>query len=434
MCLIIASPEGKLAPFEYFYNANEHNSDGWGVSWAVNGHLETRKGFEFQELSKLREQFAGKPHIVHFRYATSGLTDKKNLHPFEVSPTLRMAHNGILDVEEWDAKRSDTWHFVQILRKILGGPNAMNEALIEDAEYRRYIGEAIGIGNKLSFITSQGGVFLVNEAQGDWEKGIWYSNQYSTLPAYGYGSRYGYGWGDDYTFSPSRKGTSCGSGYTKHYGSNSVMQTGDMDTGGGSTVICKTCKETPISKFRLQEDPSTDECLLCIDTRAKHRVTRFGENPKDDYRMCYFCDVWDDHSVMRKLEDDVWICQYCDRNLADDDDKEETLSLAKYVASNKTVEKSGTPIYDAAYVRGLAIGVFQDTVSLKYAWESLTTREAQNMFLQFLYDPSVNSGDTMMADNFFEELFKIADGDTDGQSIICNFAISNYKTKTAATA
>ena len=43
MCLIIASPEGKVPEREILENAALTNRDGWGVSWLEGGKLFTRK-------------------------------------------------------------------------------------------------------------------------------------------------------------------------------------------------------------------------------------------------------------------------------------------------------------------------------------------------------------------------------------------------------
>jgi hypothetical protein len=64
---------------------------------------------------------------------------------------------------------SDTAEFVHtVLRKY---PVAM-----QTVEGRDWLGKLIGRGNKLAFLSVAEGLSIVNEAEGIWDGGIWYSN------------------------------------------------------------------------------------------------------------------------------------------------------------------------------------------------------------------------------------------------------------------
>jgi len=175
MCLIILSPKGDQLNDDKILNAYLTNQDSWGLAWADGGKLRIVKGFGYDTLIEAYRKVAGLPHMLHFRYATSGKIDQENAHPFQLSEGVAFAHNGVLPVERTNLEMSDTWHYVQLLKPILDEyPEAlMNPKFLEAME------ESIGQGNKFTFLMSDGRYVIVNEMAGKWIGGIWVSNTYS---------------------------------------------------------------------------------------------------------------------------------------------------------------------------------------------------------------------------------------------------------------
>jgi hypothetical protein len=180
MCLIILSTKGEQINDDKILNAFLNNPDSWGLAWAKEGKLHMAKGFGYDSLIKAYREAAGLPHMLHFRWATSGKINTANAHPFDLGGVAFM-HNGMLNVAIENRNMSDTWHYAQLLKPILvqypealGNPNFLKE-----------VGESIGIGNKFTFLEADGTFAIVNEKAGKWlTPGIWVSNIHSLESPY----------------------------------------------------------------------------------------------------------------------------------------------------------------------------------------------------------------------------------------------------------
>jgi hypothetical protein len=170
MCLIAASPRGKPLTDAAIIEAWGNNPHGFGVMYATENRIVTKKTRKLKTVFKLLAEAEGKPFVAHFRWATHGVKNIDNTHPFEITENLSVAHNGIIKIDCPVKDKSDTWHYVQKLKTL---PDVLSEPQL------KMIGEEIGKGNKLAFLHSAGDIKIVNEGQGDWEGDIWYSNAYS---------------------------------------------------------------------------------------------------------------------------------------------------------------------------------------------------------------------------------------------------------------
>ena len=189
MCLIIANPECKSVPAEHISRAFSTNHDGFGVMWYSEEErcLKSMRGMF--PLESIKHIFAGLekrqvPYVAHFRFATHGTKNQDNCHPFMVGDYLGgvgMVHNGTLTGSEWrDSKRSDTAILVDKIRgHIASGDFSPFDLFEKQAPHvlSRY-GSSIG-SDKLVFMSGLGHINIVNEQNGDWLDGIWYSNTYS---------------------------------------------------------------------------------------------------------------------------------------------------------------------------------------------------------------------------------------------------------------
>jgi hypothetical protein len=133
MCLLIVKPAGQKAPgLTALKRAEVANPHGIGIAqWRKRwGHVLIRKDFKDAEalhkwmIKNVKESDA---LIIHFRYATSGLVDAGNRHPFPVSGSVKamrktltrvplvVAHNGVFSQFKGNATESDTMEFIRVV-------------------------------------------------------------------------------------------------------------------------------------------------------------------------------------------------------------------------------------------------------------------------------------------------------------------------------
>lgn len=188
MCQAIVKPEGLRVPEETLRNAWRDNTDGAGFAVLQDGQVTIYKGyFKFRKFYKAYRKFEKYPCLIHFRYATHGVHDAENCHPFKVSDDTAMIHNGILSKFLPSAleKRSDTRVLVEehitpcVVRSGLTAYEFLNN------EGVRYLIEGLIPGNKLAFL-SPSGFTIYNERLGQWKDGIWYSAGFPSAYDYGY--------------------------------------------------------------------------------------------------------------------------------------------------------------------------------------------------------------------------------------------------------
>jgi hypothetical protein len=180
MCLIIDRPQGVAIPRALLTNAISDNPDGWGIMLARRGRLETHRGLDAPAFFTTLDELGDDPLTIHFRWATHGLKDLDNCHPFPVcGGAFALMHNGVIgDAPEFDASRSDTWHFAHYLLEpmLLGRPDWFGKPELEQT-----LGSLVGGGNKLVILRADGETSIVNRKAGtEWE-GLWLSNS-SSIP------------------------------------------------------------------------------------------------------------------------------------------------------------------------------------------------------------------------------------------------------------
>jgi glutamine amidotransferase len=128
---------------------------------------------------ELRKQYPSGYAMWHARWATHGVKNEQNCHPFVVGGDERtyLAHNGVLDITIHKSdKRSDTRVFAEDTLPKIGGVSALDDDNI-------YIMvESWASGSKIAILTcdptAQHPMYLINEKAGTWDNdGIWWSNQ-----------------------------------------------------------------------------------------------------------------------------------------------------------------------------------------------------------------------------------------------------------------
>lgn len=175
MCLAIYKPPRVIVPRDALANGFDSNAHGAGFAYVQNDTLVTVKGlFTFDAFWSAYKPHRYKQAIIHFRWATSGLHDEGNCHPFAISSDTAMIHNGVLDIPcDVDRDRSDTWHYCHhILR-----PLAERDPCFFKQPAMIYMGESAIGSDKFCFLRANGDYSIWNEDRGEWDDDAWYSNQ-----------------------------------------------------------------------------------------------------------------------------------------------------------------------------------------------------------------------------------------------------------------
>jgi len=187
MCLIFIKPKTakNYLTHERFINALTNNPHAVGIVYRDNGKVNIQRFVkpeankeEIYNIIKDKEEFA-----IHFRYATHGILNLTNTHPFIVTNGLCMMHNGVMSEfgnlnKDW----SDTKNFVEYFLK----PYVEEEGIgvVQNKDFKEDLEKVIGAGNKLLFIDKDFNFSIINENAGVWREGCWLSNSYSVEPPY----------------------------------------------------------------------------------------------------------------------------------------------------------------------------------------------------------------------------------------------------------
>jgi hypothetical protein len=306
MCILIHHPVGTQFSREQLLDFFTKNSDGFGAIVKRGDTVEVMKSIgTFEEINELyNDQVAGHESVIHFRMKTHGAIDIANCHPYEVVPSVWMAHNGILSTgNQKDPKMSDTWHYIQdFLKPLL----EYDPRLIHNTGFQKMVGSHIGASNKFAFMNGEGEVVLINETSGVWHEEIWYSNTYAWTPwKFGYGQRpapaansgyssyeyespYGGSWRKNLdgeweraTKKEAPLATKQGSVFDERYASSPSWKSWnkmDREIQTGQTDIAKPKSRVPTKKRRAKkEEPvklSTQQLKRLI--RASYNAVQLG--------------------------------------------------------------------------------------------------------------------------------------------------------------
>ena len=114
-----------------------------------------------------------KQALLHFRIRTHGDYSAENCHPFEVSPNMVFAHNGVLHKMPADLTKSDTFLFNELILKNL--IRVYGKRIIFDPTFIPLL-EGYS-WSKFVFLTNTGKFSIINEKDGKWVSKCWFSNE-----------------------------------------------------------------------------------------------------------------------------------------------------------------------------------------------------------------------------------------------------------------
>lgn len=192
MCLIIYAPHATEVNRLDFMSAAVDNPDGIGFMSAdgivkFTGRKRNRRAYHYMRDLARR----GIPYGLHFRWATHGKICEALTHPFAVPETGDFVmHNGIIGVTAKYASKteSDTSIYANEWLPYYSSRKTDPDEWLREVSADTY-------GSKLLFMSEDGSDFaLVHESQGDWCRGLWYSNAYSLKSDETKAIQWGGGW------------------------------------------------------------------------------------------------------------------------------------------------------------------------------------------------------------------------------------------------
>jgi hypothetical protein len=260
MCLLVVCKPNSTPSKQDLHNGACSNPHGYGFAIVADGRIITERSMSakksIRRFLQLREQYPNGYAMWHARYATHGVKNEQNCHPFQVGDDTQtyLAHNGVLDtfIETGD-KRSDTRVFAEDTLPKLGGVSALNDENI----YRMV--ESWATGSKIAVLTvnpvAEYQLYLINEKLGTWDDdGVWWSNSSYKRTVY------------DYTPSV-RQSDSVIMGYSDDEKEFWEKQEGYINrySDDGSVIdLCPMCE----AMIDLEQSPETCEfcasCLYCF--------------------------------------------------------------------------------------------------------------------------------------------------------------------------
>lgn len=179
ICIIAAQSMGS-APLasDSLANCWKENPHGAGYMFCDGGNVIIRKAFfTLEELEGSYREDHGRygqssPFVLHFRWATHGSKNELNTHPHPIIPgNVAIAHNGVLKVDI--PKGEDISDTIAYVRQHLSWKTPKQ---LLGAKTRRRLEGEIGGHNKFVILRGDGEMSIVNEREGEWAEGVWYSN------------------------------------------------------------------------------------------------------------------------------------------------------------------------------------------------------------------------------------------------------------------
>lgn len=298
MCMLTYFPPMQMPDADRLRNGAESNNDGHGYAIVIDGEVVTGHGMDadvvIDEFMTLRALYPEGPAMFHSRWSTHGVIGESNCHPFKVPrvPNTVVAHNGILPLSAQPMKgdwRSDTRIFAEeiLMRKF---------PVLDSAKTRRRLESWLTSANKIIVLTTDKRyaeqAYILNEKQGIWSEGIWYSNSgYMPTPKWvkmpdgkyvrhlngkpapltgSWDSYYGSGssetdWEEWYASTRSVGVTDDGLYYSdsqgrRYYsgGREGYAANGESTTVGYEKYQCNAC-----GSFDIDPEPGLEFCLAC---------------------------------------------------------------------------------------------------------------------------------------------------------------------------
>ena len=184
MCLLVVASPNSTPKKKDLECASCNNPHGFGFAVVTPSGIITGRGMSAKKIIKrfleVRKEFPSSYAMFHARYATHGVKNEENCHPFKVpndgNYDTYLAHNGILDIKiAAGDKRSDTRVFAEDTLPAMGGIPAL------DDDHVWQMVSKWATGSKIVVFTldpsAKETCYIINEDAGHWDNhGMWWSN------------------------------------------------------------------------------------------------------------------------------------------------------------------------------------------------------------------------------------------------------------------
>lgn len=198
MCLLMVASPNSTPKKKDLECASCNNPHGFGYAVIAGDKIITGRGMSSKKIIKeflaVRKQYPNGHAMFHARYATHGVKNQENCHPFKVgnSELSYLGHNGILDIKIANGdKRSDSRVFAEDVLPKLGGVSALDDDNVMKM-FNKW-----ATGSKIAILTldpaAKYDCYIINEDAGHWDnEGIWWSNStYKAIESYAWGNYLG---------------------------------------------------------------------------------------------------------------------------------------------------------------------------------------------------------------------------------------------------
>jgi hypothetical protein len=182
MCLLVVCSPDSTPRKKDLECASCNNPHGFGYAVIAGDKIITGRGMSakkvIKEFLEVRKEYPKSYAMFHARYATHGVKNDDNCHPFKVGNDERtyLAHNGILDISiHTTDKRSDSRVFAEDTLPRLGGVT-----VLDDDNVWKMLNKWSS-GSKIAVLTvdpdAEASCYILNENSGHWDNdGMWWSN------------------------------------------------------------------------------------------------------------------------------------------------------------------------------------------------------------------------------------------------------------------
>jgi hypothetical protein len=187
MCLLVVASPNSTPKKKDLECASCNNPHGFGFAVITPTQIITGRGMSSKKVIKeflaVRKEFPASYAMFHARYATHGVKNEENCHPFKVPSKYDtyLAHNGILDIDiKAGDRRSDTRIFAEDTLPAMGGVTALDDDHVWTMVSKWALGSKIVVFTLDPSAKDQ--CYIVNEAAGHWDnEGMWWSNSTYTV-------------------------------------------------------------------------------------------------------------------------------------------------------------------------------------------------------------------------------------------------------------
>jgi hypothetical protein len=182
MCLLVVCSPDSTPKKKDLECASCNNPHGFGFAVIAGDKIITGRSMSSKKLIReflaVRKEFPSGWAMFHARFATHGVKNEENCHPFKVpsNPDTYLAHNGVLDIKiSAGDKRSDTRIFAEDTLPSMGGVTALDDDHVWNMVSKWSLGSKIVVLTLDPNAKEQ--CYIVNEDAGHWDnEGMWWSN------------------------------------------------------------------------------------------------------------------------------------------------------------------------------------------------------------------------------------------------------------------